>query len=92
MEEMEALLGPVEEPVTMTRNATALSRFSEKLVLAFLRYHASEARVRHEDTEYDLDTLYQGLRRVCGKSAYRGVVRIHKQNGTLILLREVRRK
>lgn len=88
MENISDLLAPVEEPITLTRNATELSRFSEKIVVTFLGYRASEARIRHEKTDYDLDTLYQGLRNVCKKNAFRDVVRVHKQNGTVILIRE----
>lgn len=88
MDNVEDLLEPINEPVTLTRNATELSRFSEKVVRTFLDYRATEARVRHEQTDYDLETLYQGLRNVCKKVAFKGVVRVHKQNGTLILLRE----
>ena len=88
MVNVEDLLAPVEEPITMARNSTELSRFSESIVRTFLEYRATEARIRHEDTAYDLETLYQGLRNVCKKVAFKGVVRVHKQNGTLILLRE----
>lgn len=88
MENVEDLLEPINEPVTLTRNSTELSRFSESIVRTFLDYRATEARVRHEQTAYDLETLYQGLRNVCKKVAFRGLVRVHKQNGTLILLRE----
>lgn len=88
MENVDDLLAPIDEPVTLTRNATELSRFSERIVVTFLRYRASEARVRHEQAGYDFDTLYRGLRNVCKKSAYKGLVRVHKQNGKLILLRE----
>lgn len=88
MDELESLLAPCDEPITMTRNATELSRFSERIVVTFLNYRASEARIRHEQTEYDLETLYQGLRNVCKKNAFKNVVRVHKQNETLILLRE----
>ena len=91
MEEMQDLLAPCDEPITLTRNATELSRYSERIVVTFLKYRASEARVRHELTEYDLETLYQGLRNVCKKNAFKNVVRVHKQNDTLILIREVRK-
>lgn len=91
MENVEHLLAPVDEPITMTRNATELSRFSERIVVTFLSYRATEARVKHENTDYDLDTLYQGLRNVCKKVAFKDVVRVHKQNDTLILLREVKK-
>lgn len=88
MEEVHELLAPIDEPITLTRNATELSRFSERIVVTFLNYRASEARIRHEDTDYDLETLYEGLRNVCKKNAFKDVVRVHKQNDTLILLRE----
>ena len=88
MDSIDDLLAPVDEPITMTRNATELSRFSERIVVTFLSYSASEARIRHEQTKYDLETLYQGLRNVCKKNAFKNVVRVHKQNDTLILIRE----
>ena len=91
MDDVSNLLAPCDEPITMTRNATELSRFSEKIVVTFLEYRASEARVRHELTDYDLETLYQGLRNVCKKNAFKNVVRVHKQNNKLILIREVRK-
>lgn len=87
MQNVEDLLAPIDEPITMTRNATALSRFSERIVVTFLNYRATEARIRHENTDYDLETLYQGLRNVCKKNAFKDVVRVHKQNGQLILIR-----
>lgn len=91
MDNLDGLLAPVDEPITMTRNSTELSRYSEGIVRTFLAYRASEARVRHELSEYDLETLYQGLRNVCKKNAFKNVVRVHKQNDTLILIREVRK-
>lgn len=91
MEEINDLLAPCDEPITMTRNSTELSRYSEGIVRTFLKYRASEARIRHELTDYDLDTLYQGLRNVCKKNAFKNIVRVHKQNETLILIREVRK-
>lgn len=87
MDNIEDLLAPIDEPITMTRNATELSRFSERIVVTFLKYRATEARIRHEQTEYDLETLYQGLRNVCKKNAFKDVVRVHKQNSQLILIR-----
>lgn len=87
MENVEDLLAPIDEPITMTRNATELSRFSERIVVTFLNYRATEARIRHENTDYDLETLYQGLRNVCKKNAFKDVVRVHKQNSQLILIR-----
>lgn len=88
MEEAHELLAPIDEPITMTRNATERSRYCENIVRTFLRYKASEARIKHEVSQYDLETLYQGLRNVCEKSDFKGVVKVHKQNDTLILLRE----
>ncbi len=87
MDNVEDLLAPIDEPITMTRNATELSRFSERIVVTFLNYRATEARIRHENTDYDLETLYQGLRNVCKKNAFKDVVRVHKQNSQLILIR-----
>ena len=91
MDDTHGLLAPVEEPITMTRNATERSRYCEEIVRTFLRYRASEARIRHELSEFDLEALYQGLRNVCEKNDFKGVVKVHKQNDTLILIREVRK-
>jgi hypothetical protein len=82
------LLEPFDGHVTMTRNGTELSRLSERLVTTFVRYGAAVARVKHEMTDYDLETLYAGVRRVCKKTAYRDGVAVHKQNGKIILIRK----
>ncbi|WP_165170633.1 hypothetical protein [Adlercreutzia sp. ZJ242] len=83
----EDLLSPCDDLVTTTRNATRLSRLSESIVAAFLRYGAAKATVHHERTEYDLGTLYQGLRNVCKKSEFKGLVIVRKQQERLILLK-----
>ena len=74
MEDAEKYLAPFEEHVTLTRNGTELSRFCERLVVAFLGYGASCARVRCEMAPFPADRLYEGLRNVCGKNGYRGSV------------------
>ena len=84
---LEDLLVPCDEPITDTRNATPLSRLSEGIVRSFLENRADSATVRHDMTEYGLDELYEGVRRVCKKNDFKGLVRAHKQNGKLVLLR-----
>lgn len=83
-------LEPFHEPVTISRNSTELSRFCEKLVITFIRYQSSTAKVRHYDTEYSLDVLYQGLRNTCKKNDFKDIVEVHKRNGDLILIRKVK--
>lgn len=85
--EVDDLLAPCDEPITLRRNSTKLSKFSEDIVLTFLRYQPAQAVVRHELTEYGIDALYQGLRNVCKKNDFKGLVRVRKQNGKLILIR-----
>ena len=84
------LLEPFNELVTISRNSTELSRFCEKLVGAFIRYRSSQARVRHQQTEYSVEVLYQGLRNVCKKNDFKNLVEVHKRNGELILIRKVK--
>lgn len=88
MEDWTQLLGPVEEPVTLTRNGTPLSRYSEGIVRAFVANRADEAVVLHEKTPYTAAVLYEGLRNVAKKMDYRGLVRVHKQDGKVILIRK----
>lgn len=85
--EVDDLLAPCEETITLRRNSTKLSKLSEDIVLTFLRYKAAQAVVHHELTDYSIDTLYQGLRNVCKKNDFKGVARVRKQNGMLILIR-----
>ena len=80
------------EHVSSTRNTTALSSFSERLVCTFLGYGASQATVNVEQTSYDIETLYKGLWNICAKDDFRGKVRVHKQNGQLLLIRERKRR
>ncbi|MBP3883993.1 MAG: hypothetical protein J6D54_03520 [Olsenella sp.] len=88
---MDQYLEPFDGAVSNTRNTTKLSRFSERLVRTFLNYHAAEANVSVHLTEYDIETLYKGLWNVCAKDDFRGLVRVHKQDGHLLLIREQRR-
>ncbi len=87
MEDMSDYLAPCDEHVTLTRNGTELSRFSEGLLVSFLRYGASHAVVRHEMSPFAIEKLYSGLRNVCAKNDYRGLAKVHRQNGKLILVR-----
>lgn len=90
MDDFKELLTQPDEPPTMTRNGTELSRYSEAIVRTFLTYGAEQAQVRLDIARYDLDELYEGMRKVCRKNDYKNFVRIHKQNGKLMLLRKER--
>ena len=88
---MENLLEPFPDPVTVSRNGTELSRFCERLLGTFISYKSSQARVRHHETNYSLDILYQGLRNACRKNDFKNLVEVHKRDDELILIRKVRR-
>lgn len=77
-----------DEHVSSTRNTTELSSFAERLVKTFLSFGASQATVNTHMTKFDIETLYKGLWNICAKDAFRGRVRVHKQNGQLLLIRE----
>ena len=87
MEVIYDFLAPCDEHVSLTWYGTELSRFSEGLLVSFLRYGASHAVVRHEMSPFAIEKLYSGLRNVCAKNDYRGLAKVHRQNGKLILVR-----
>lgn len=82
------LLVPYEGLITDNRNATPLSRLCESIIATFLSNNAISASVRYELTEYDLETLWMGLRRVSLKSSYRELVRVQKREETILLHRK----
>lgn len=84
---MENYLDDCPDPVSLRRNTTSLSEFAERLMLAFLEGNAPKAYVKHESSPYDLETLYKGLYNVSRKNDFKPLVRVHKQNGKIILLR-----
>lgn len=83
------LLAPPDEPPTMTRNGTPLSRYSESIVRTFLTYGAEQAQVRLDLAEYGLEELYEGMRKVARKNDYKHLVKVHRQNGKIMLLRKI---
>ena len=86
MEEFEKLLAPADEPISSTRNGTALSRYCEGIVVTFINYRASHAVVKVEEADYGFDQLYWGLRNICKKNDFKNKVEVHKQNGKLMLI------
>lgn len=84
---MREYLDECHEPVSLRRNSTELSEFSEALVAAFLDGGAPKAYVRHEKAPHGFEELYRGLYNVTRKKAFRAFVRVHKQNGRIILVR-----
>ena len=72
------LLEPLREPVTGSKGATPLSRYSEAIVRAFIESGADSARVRVEDAEYGFDELYGGIRRICRRNGFRKVAEVHR--------------
>lgn len=84
---MDSLLEPSEEPIRVVRNPTELSEFCETLVRTFLGYKAVQAKVHWQDTKWNIDEFYKGLRNVCQKNDYKHLVRVHKQQQELVLIR-----
>lgn len=84
------LLEPLREPVTGSRGATPLSRYSEAIVRAFIESGADSARVRVEDAEFGFDELYGGMRSICRRVGYRRVAEVHRQGAVLALVRRKR--
>lgn len=87
---LDEMLEPVDSMPPDTRNSTPLSRHCEAIVETFLGYGPVLARVRDEESEYGLDELYGGLRRVCTRKCYMGHVECHKRQGTIVLERKRR--
>lgn len=84
---MEHYLDDCTDPVSLRRNTTSLSKFSENLVIAFLDSCATKAYVRHESCPFDFETLYKGLYNVSRKKDFRGLVMVHRQEGRIMLVR-----
>lgn len=84
---MREFLEECNDPVSLKRNSTELSGFSESMVVAFLSSGAQKAYVRHEKAPYGFEALYRGLYNVTRKKAFEGAVRVHKQNGRIVLVR-----
>lgn len=84
---MENLFEPMERPLPSHKSPTTGSRYAERLILTFLDYGASKARVRVEDTPYGLDELYELCRRVCRKKDFIKEVAVSKNDGRLLVYR-----
>lgn len=84
---MEKYLDDCNDAVSLRRNSTRVSRFSEALITTFLSYGASKSYVRYAETPFDYEALYRGLYNVSQKNDFKGLVKVHKQNGKIILLR-----
>lgn len=84
---MQEFLEECNDPVSLKRNSTELSRFSERLVVAFLSSGAQKAYVRHEQAPYGFEGLYKGLYNVTRKKAFERFVRVHKQDKRIVLVR-----
>lgn len=88
--DMEEVLGPFEQPLSMTGSVTPRSRYCESMVRTFLKLRADKAEVHVDRTPYDMETLYAGLRNVSRKQEFKGRFVVHKQDGHLVLVREAR--
>lgn len=84
---MEHYLDDCTDLVSLRRNTTSLSKFSEELVIAFLKHNVVKAYVRHEDAPFDFETLYKGLYNVSRKNDFKSLVKVHRQEGKIMLLR-----
>lgn len=84
----DEFLEPFNEPVTISRNSTELSRFCERLVVRFIQFRAASAKVKHTKSDFTVDALYSGLRNVCKKNDFKYLVEVHKRDGELILVRK----
>ena len=84
---MEQYLDEFDDIVSNRRNATELSKFSEALIMTFIKNKATRASVRVSETPYELETLYKSLYNISRKSGFMGLVRVHKQDEQIILLR-----
>lgn len=74
--------------VCSTSGATSMSRFCNELIAAFVDSGAPVARVAEEKTAFDSDALYKGLWNASCKSDFKGSVRVHRQDGMLLLVRK----
>lgn len=84
---MRQMLEPIEGPVVPHRSPTPGSRYAEGLLVAFLGSGASAARVRVEDTPYEIGALYELCRRAARKKDFARRVTVSKNDGRLILAR-----
>ena len=83
----EGMLRPTSDPMTGARNSTPLSELCERIVRAFLRSGERRAEVAVELTGYGADELYEGLRRTCGRKAYRLRAAAHRRGQSVMVER-----
>lgn len=87
---MSELIEPYENIVSPSRNQTERSRIAENILDTFLKYGATAARVRWQETSFTLDELHRGLWNACQKDPFNRSVRVTKRGDELILLRKVK--
>jgi len=75
-------------PRVVSRNATPRSRLCHDLIGRFLASGMHAARVSPIlCEELGVGSLYRGLWNACQNGAVHGRVRVHRQNGAVLLLR-----
>ena len=87
---MEKLLEPFDGPIRSTRNGTELSALCEKLVASFVANRASAAKVRCDRCGYGADEMYKCLWQITGKRDWKDLVKVHKQDGDVLLVRKAK--
>ena len=86
-QDLSYLLEPYDGLTYTTRNATEKSKTANALVASFLASPGSVAVVRHEQTRYTFDELYNALRNVCRKKPLRRLVSVSKRDHRMYLLK-----
>lgn len=89
--EYEDKLIPYNGPLSSTRHPTSLSRLCEGLIKTFVTYKAMSAKVNVKATGYELEELYQGLYSITRRKSIKPLVRVHKQDGEIILIKKGRK-
>lgn len=85
---MESLLEPFDETLSTSKHKTRLSHLCESLVFTFIKNKADKARVCAERIQgFEHEELYHGLYTICRRKSLNNLVRVHKQNGQIILVR-----
>lgn len=73
-----------------TSNGTPLSAECDRIIRCFLASGWKVGNVRWDRTEWDRRTLYRGLWEASRKTAFRGRLRVHAQEGLVLLVKEGR--
>lgn len=84
---MKDIVGPYGGDLGITRNATARSKLSARILTYFLKYRAESATVDWRRTGYGMRELYKTLWNTCQKPPYKGRVRVSMREDQLILIR-----